>query len=163
VTLMAQVSRLVFRCFQPMPKRPKGTRTNRRQEGRVVNGSTGFASARFHSAGSSNLRRRVDARRDPDRREWTNSGSRTAQFPKTHSLAARWNSAGLNPRMTGHALARGLSAWRPDSRSLHTTDLPPSVISSKAAIRLSLQNRPMEPSPGPDDVTVPVDMPASAS
>lgn len=45
------------------------------------------------------------------------------QFPKTHSLAARWNSAGLNPRVTGHALARGLSAWRPDSRSLHTTDL----------------------------------------
>lgn len=30
------------------------------------------------------LRRRVDARRDPDRREWTSSGSGPPQFPKTH-------------------------------------------------------------------------------
>jgi len=65
-----------------------------------VSGSTGFTSARPFSR-FQHLRRRVDARRDPDRREWTSSGSRTAQFPKTHSLAARWT----------------------DSRSLHTTDL----------------------------------------
>lgn len=75
-----------------------------------MNGRTGFGLCPIPFSAFQHLRRRVDARRGPDRRESTR-GDRTAQFPKTHSPAARWNTAGLNPGVTGHALARSLRAW----------------------------------------------------